>query len=80
MFDRIARDPAILGGKPIIRGTRISVAMVLEWLASGADRDGIARRYPFLEPEDIDQAVGYATAAVDGDIEVTVSVEPAAGQ
>ena len=36
MFDRITSDPAILGGKPIIRGTRISVEIVLEWFASGA--------------------------------------------
>lgn len=37
MFDRIASDPAILGGKPVIRGTRISVETVLEWVATGGD-------------------------------------------
>ena len=35
MFDRIVSDPAVLGGKPIIKGTRISVELVLEWIASG---------------------------------------------
>ncbi len=43
MFDRITSDTAILGGKPIIRGTRISVELILEWIASGATRDDILR-------------------------------------
>lgn len=48
MFDRLISDPAILGGKPTILGTRISVAMVLEWAASGASRDDIVRAYPHI--------------------------------
>ena len=39
MFDRIVSDPGVLGGKPIIKGTRISVEMVMEWMTSGASRD-----------------------------------------
>jgi uncharacterized protein (DUF433 family) len=50
MFDRVSSDPAILGGKPIIRGTRISVEMILEWFASGATRDDVVSRYPQLNP------------------------------
>jgi hypothetical protein len=38
MFDRITSDPAILGGKPVVKGTRISVEMILEWMASGQPR------------------------------------------
>ena len=53
MFDRIISHPAILGGKPIVRGTRISVALILEWVASGATRDNIIRKHPHLTAEDV---------------------------
>jgi uncharacterized protein (DUF433 family) len=62
MFDRITSDPEILGGKPIVCGTRISVEMILEWFASGATRDQILSAYPHLRGEDIEQALGYAAA------------------
>lgn len=74
MFDRITSDPAILGGKPIIRGTRISVAMILEWIASGASRADILRRHPHLSVEDVEQAVNYAAAAVRNDVLLTTEV------
>ncbi len=64
MFDRITSDPRILGGKPIIRGTRISVELVLEWLASGASCDDILRRHSHLTADDIQQALGYAAASL----------------
>ena len=51
MFDRIVSDPAILGGKPIIRGTRISVALILEWVASGATRAEVLRKHPHSHEE-----------------------------
>ena len=60
MYDRITFDPAILGGKPIILGTRISVQMILEWIAAGASRDDILRKHPHLAAADIEQALGYA--------------------
>jgi uncharacterized protein (DUF433 family) len=63
MFDRITSDPAILGGKPIVRGTRISVEIILEWVASGATRDEIVRKHPHLTPGDVEQALSYAAAA-----------------
>jgi uncharacterized protein (DUF433 family) len=66
MFDRITSDPAILGGKPAIRGTRISVEMILEWVASGATRDDILVRHPHLTAEDVEQALGYAAASIPG--------------
>jgi uncharacterized protein (DUF433 family) len=52
MFDKIVSDPGILGGKPIIKGTRISVEMVMEWIASGAHRDKIVAANPQLSAED----------------------------
>lgn len=74
MFDRITSDPAILGGKPVIRGTRISVEMVLEWFASGAGREDVLRRHTHLSAEDIEQALAYAAAAVRNDMTVSVRV------
>lgn len=76
MFDRITSDPAILGGKPIIRGTRISVAMILEWMASGASRDEILNSYPHLTALDIEQALEYAAAAVQNDVVLSTQVVP----
>ena len=74
MFDRITSDSAILGGKPIIRGTRISVAMILEWIASGADRDAILRKHPQLTVDDVEQATSYAASAVQNDVLLTAEV------
>jgi uncharacterized protein (DUF433 family) len=74
MFDRITSDPAILGGKPIIRGTRISVEMVLEWVASGATRDDIVRSYPHLTEADIEQALNYAAAAMKNEVYLSAQV------
>lgn len=74
MFDRITSDLAILGGKPIIRGTRISVAMILEWIASGADRDTILRKHPHLTADDVEQATSYAASAVQNDVLMTAEV------
>ena len=68
MYDRILSNPAILSGKPIIRGTRISVAMILEWIASGATRDDLLRKHPHLTAKDIEQALDYAAASVRHDV------------
>lgn len=73
-FDRITSDPAILGGKPIIRGTRISVELILEWIASGATRDDVVRRHPQLTGADVEQALGYAAAAVRNEVLLTTQV------
>ena len=74
MLDHVTSNPDVLGGKPIIRGTRISVEMILEWIASGATRDDILRKYPHLTAIDIEQALSYAAAAVNHDVEVTTKV------
>jgi uncharacterized protein (DUF433 family) len=64
-FDRITVEAGKCGGKPCIRGMRITVRRVLELLASCPDRSAIIADYPFLEPEDLNQALRYAAAAVD---------------
>lgn len=63
----IGCDPAILGGKPVIRGTRISVAFVLQSLASGMSVDDILRGYPHLTREGVLAAVAFAARTFDGE-------------
>ena len=59
-IDRITHNPAVMGGKPCIRGLRVTVGTVLGLLASGHSRDRILQAYPYLEAEDIDTAMFYA--------------------
>ena len=59
-IDRITFDPAVMGGKPCIRGMRVTVGMVLGLLASERSRDEILKAYPYLEDEDINQCLAYA--------------------
>ncbi len=59
-WTRITLDPAIMGGKACIRGLRVTVGMVVGLLAAGRTRDEILAAYPYLEPDDIDQALTYA--------------------
>jgi uncharacterized protein (DUF433 family) len=59
-FDRITFDPRQMGGKPCIRGMRVTVGMILGLLAAQRSREEILKAYPYLEAEDIDQALAYA--------------------
>ncbi|HJT32778.1 MAG TPA: DUF433 domain-containing protein [Pirellulales bacterium] len=59
-FTRITHDPAVMGGKPCIRGLRVTVGTILGLLASGHSRERILEGYPYLEPEDIDAVLAYA--------------------
>ena len=64
--DHIVTDPEILGGKPIIRGTRISVQLVLEQLADNPDTAELFNAYPDLTLADVKAALTYAGDLVDG--------------
>ena len=50
----------MLGGKPAVRGLRISVQTILEYLAAGESKENILKEFPFLEPEDIDACLDFA--------------------
>jgi len=63
----IVSDPDILGGKPIVKGTRISVALILQCLASGMTREEILRGYPTLTEEGFDSALDYAARQFQGE-------------
>jgi uncharacterized protein (DUF433 family) len=67
-LNRITVEPGKCGGKPCIRGMRVTVRRVLELLATYTDRDALLSEYPFLEPEDLQQALRYAAAAVDEEL------------
>jgi uncharacterized protein (DUF433 family) len=60
LLERIAPEKGKMGGRPIIRGRRITPSMVLNMLAKGATRDAVLEAYPALEPADIDACLLYA--------------------
>ena len=68
MFDRITFDPKIMGGRACIRGMRITVALILNLVANGMTVEQIIREYPDLEPEDIRQALAYASALANDEV------------
>jgi uncharacterized protein (DUF433 family) len=59
-LDRITHNPMVMGGKASIRGMRVTVGMVVRQIASGATADELLVEYPYLEREDIAQALRYA--------------------
>ena len=60
VLDRITFDPAVMGGKPCIRGLRVTVGTLVGLVASGYDVKRILEEYPYLEAEDIRQALTYS--------------------
>jgi uncharacterized protein (DUF433 family) len=68
MEERITTNPNICNGKPIIRGMRITVSTVLEYLAAGESVEQILEAYPILEPEDIKACLAYAKKLSDKSI------------
>lgn len=66
-LDRLTVDPQRLGGKPCIRGLRISVGMIVQMIAAGKTTDDILSEYPYLDAEDIRQALAYAAALAENE-------------
>jgi uncharacterized protein (DUF433 family) len=64
-LSRITLDPAVMGGKACVRGLRVTVGMIVGLLAAGRSREDILKAYPYLEAEDIDQALAYAAWRVE---------------
>ena len=60
VFKRITHDPAVMGGKPCIRGLRVTVGTIVGLLATGESRERILKAYPYLESPDLDEALAYA--------------------
>ena len=59
-FTRITHSPAVMGGKPCIRGLRVTVGTIVGLLAAGESRGAFLAAYPYLEPADLDEALAYA--------------------
>jgi len=57
---RITRDPEVMGGRPCIRGMRVTVGTIVGLLAAGRTREEILQAYPYLEADDIRAALSYA--------------------
>jgi len=60
VFERITLDPGVMGGKPCIRGLRVTVGTIVGLLAAGKSRERILAAYPYLEADDIEAALTYA--------------------
>ncbi len=69
----IVSHPDVLGGKPVIRGTRIAVAFILKLFASGWTTDQILENYPHLTKEGIQAALAYAAEVLEGERVVPLS-------
>jgi uncharacterized protein (DUF433 family) len=70
-FERITIDPTVATGKPCIRGLRFPVSRLLGLLAAGETKESILKAYPYLEPQDIDEALRYgAFLAEDETVEL----------
>ena len=65
LLDRISIDPAVVHGRPTVKGTRMRVSDVLSLLASGADETEILADYPYLTSEDVRACLAYAAAQAD---------------
>jgi uncharacterized protein (DUF433 family) len=69
---RITFDPNVMGGKPTIRGLRVTVGTIVGLIAAGHDHKEILKAYPYLEEEDIREALTYAAWRVE-EIELPLS-------
>jgi uncharacterized protein (DUF433 family) len=60
LLDRITQQPGVMGGKPCIRGMRVTVGMIVSQIGTGQSFEQLLAEYPYLEREDILQAIRYA--------------------
>jgi uncharacterized protein (DUF433 family) len=72
-LDRITFDPNVMGGKPCLRGMRVTVGAIVGLVAAGHSFTDILKAYPYLEQEDLREALEYAAWRVE-EIEVPLSI------
>jgi len=73
-LSRITADPEVMGGRPCIRGLRVTVGTVVGLLATGHTREDVLRLYPYLEADDLSEALAYAAWRSD-EFEVPIAVQ-----
>jgi uncharacterized protein (DUF433 family) len=71
-MDRIMIDPEVLSGKPVIKGTRIPVYLIIELLANGMTEKEILKQYPTLRKEDIKAALVYASKCLENEETIVI--------
>jgi uncharacterized protein (DUF433 family) len=72
LLDRITVDPDVLVEKPVIRGTRVPVYLIVELVANGMTSEEILKEYPRLKEEDIKAALIYASKLVESEVTVVL--------
>lgn len=60
ILERITHNPAVMGGRPCIRGQRVTVGTIVGLLAAGRSQEEVLKAYPYIEPDDIRAALAYA--------------------
>jgi uncharacterized protein (DUF433 family) len=65
-FGRITIDPEVMGGKPCVRGMRVTVGMIVEALAAGRTIEQLLLDFPYLEEQDIREALAFAASLAQG--------------
>lgn len=74
LFPHIISDPEIFGGKPVIKGTRITIGLIMEWLGTGATPSDIAKKHPLLTEILVLEAIQYAARFLKNDIVIEVKI------
>ena len=72
VIDRVVVDPEILAGKPVIKGTRIPVYLIIELLGNGLTETEVLKQYPTLKKEDIKAALLYASKCIENEETITL--------
>ncbi len=72
LLDRIVVDPEILAGKPVIKGTRIPVYLIIELIATGMNIKDVLKEYPELKEEDVKAALLYASKLLEREVTVAL--------
>jgi len=72
LLDRIVVDPDILAGKPVIKGTRIPVYLIIELMATGMTTEDVLKEYPEIQEDDVKAALLYASKLLEREITITL--------
>ena len=73
-LDRITFDPNVMGGRAYIRGTRVTASLIVNLVANGMDAGEVVKAYPYVEAEDIRQALQYAAWLAEEEVHPLESV------
>jgi uncharacterized protein (DUF433 family) len=76
-LDRITLDPAVMGGKPCIRGMRVTVGMIVGQIGAGHTLEQVLADYPYLEREDVLQALRHAQTELESGALLTIEPDRA---